>query len=159
MKSEGVSKQVLPFADISVKQMVQIAIISIVGGMVLWLLGYALSEFVFKGFCAPDAGICADAKQYASATATVVVAAIILFGFVKLAVFRPLLIVIAATISLWGLLSYLGGLIPATAILVSGLAYGLAFLAFTWLARIKLFWLSLLCTVLLVIAMRFILTS
>lgn len=158
MKNEGVEER-MPFADVSSRQMVQVGIISITGGMLLWLLAYALSQFVFKGFCAPDVGVCVEANQYSSGVASVVIGAIILFGFVKLAIFRPLLVVIAATVSLWGLGSYLTSFSMPAALLISGLLYGVAFLTFTWLARIKVFWLSLLSIVVLVIVIRLILST
>ena len=56
---------------------------------------------------------------------------------VKLGVFRPLLIVLASLITLWGLSGWLADVSIVEAALWSSLVYGLSYITYAWLARIR----------------------
>jgi hypothetical protein len=160
MKQQNIHEEKIPpFAEMSGSQMIQLVAVGLASGLLLWILYYVFATFVFKGFCAPDVGVCAEASTYALGTATVITAALTLFSFVKLRAFRPLLIVLAATASLWGILLHLGSLSPVSAAASLTLLHGIAYAVFGWLARIRLFWVSVLCIVLLVVGIRLILNS
>ena len=86
--------------------------------------------------------------------AAIIGAIVGLFFLVKLQVFRPLLVVLAAVVSLWGVVG-LAGLLPWYGVGLSTIAlYALAYSLFTWVARIRAFWLVVLLLIVLVVAVR-----
>lgn len=146
------------FADLQLPQFFQIILIGAFVGLLNYGLINVLGAYVFKPvLCAGDAGVCATANQYAVVLASLLTAAIALFGFVKLRVYRPLLIVIAATTSLWGFGGLLLGLPWFTALGFSVIIYVFAYALYAWIARIRLFWLAVVVLVVLIVATRFIL--
>lgn len=145
----------------NIKKLVFIIIFGAIAGLVTWGLTIALDTYIYKAIlCNGDAAVqCASSYQYATTTATIIGAAVGLFGLVRLHVFRPLLIVIATFVALWGLLALV---LPFTwyveAIAVAGL-YAFAFGLFGWLARIKLFYIAVISVVIVVVATRLLLNS
>lgn len=144
----------------TVKKLLFIIIVGAVAGIVTWGLTLVLDTYIYKAvLCNKDAVVqCASSQQYATITATIIGAAAGLFGLVRLHVFRPLLIVIAAFISLWGLLSLLTSLPWYGSMLIAGGMYGLAFGVFAWLVRIRKFFIALILAILVVIAVRLVLS-
>jgi hypothetical protein len=132
-----------------------------VAGLATWGLTYLLDTYIYKAIlCRGDIAVqCASSYQYATTTATILGAAIGLFGLVRLQVFRPLLIVIAAYVALWGLLASLLPLSWYTALGIAAALYGLAFGAFAWLARIRNFYIAIIIVILVIVAVRFVLNS
>src|SRR5688500_18267187 len=83
---------------------------------------------------------CGAGEQYEAVLAGIISAAFGLFWLIRTQVFRPLLVVIAVTIGLWGIgLLMLHwpwyALVGVTAVL-HGIAYGL----FAWISRVRVFW-------------------
>lgn len=149
------------FVTMSIKKLMFIIGIGAIAGLVTWGLTIALDTYIYKAIlCSGDAAVqCASSYQYATTTATIIGAAVGLFGLVRLHVFRPLLIVIASFVALWGLLSLI---LPMAwyieALVVAGL-YALAFGLFSWFARIKRFYIAVIIVILIVVAVRLILNS
>lgn len=143
------------------KKLVFIIVFGAIAGLVTWGLTIVLDTYIYKAIlCNNDAAVqCASSYQYATTTATIIGAAVGLFGLVRLHVFRPLLIVIASYVALWGLLLLVLPL-PwyGEALAVAGL-YALAFGLFGWLARIKRFYIAIILVILVAIAIRLILNS
>ena len=132
-----------------------------VAGIATWGLTYLLDAYIYKAIlCNGDAAVqCASSYQYATTTATILGAAVGLFGLVRLQVFRPLLIVIAAYVALWGLLVSLLPLSWYVAAAIAAVLYGLAFGVFAWLTRIRKFYIAIIIAILVVVAVRFVLNS
>lgn len=145
----------------TIKKLLFIIAIGAVAGAVIWGLTLVLDTYVYKAIlCNRDAAVqCASSQQYATITAAIIGAAAGLFGLVRLHVFRPLLIVIAAFISLWGLLPLIAALPWYGGMLIAMVMYGLAFGVFAWLVRVRKFYIALIIVVLVVIAVRLILNS
>lgn len=145
----------------TVKKLLFIILYGMIAGLITWGLTTVLDAYVYKAIlCNSDTAVqCASSYQYAATTSTIIGAAVGLFGLVKLHAFRPLLIIIASFVSLWGLLSLLASL-PwyVAAIIVVGL-YGAAFGFFAWFARIRTFLIAIILVVLAVVAVRLILNS
>lgn len=145
----------------SIKKLLFIMLFGALAGVVTWGLSVLLDTYVYKAIlCNGEAAVqCASSYQYATTTATIIGAAVGLFGLVKLQVFRPLLIVIASFVALWGLMALF---VPMTwyvaGSVVAGL-YAAAFGVFAWLARIRKFYIALILVILIVIAVRLILNS
>jgi hypothetical protein len=144
-----------------VQQLLRIVIIGAGIGLITWGLTFLLDGQVFKSIaCRSGAPMqCASSLDYASAVAGVVGAALGLLVLVKLQVFRSLLVVLAVSVSMWGiqstvhLLPWQYGLL--TSIALFAVAYGL----FAWLARIRSFLMTVVIMIVLIVAMRLILNA
>jgi hypothetical protein len=143
-----------------VKKLLFIIVIGAVAGMITWALTLALDTYVYKAIlCNRDAVVqCASSQQYATITATIIGAAAGLFGLVRLHAFRPLLIVLVAFVSLWGMLPLLAALPWYGEMLAMGMMYGFAFGTAAWLVRIRKFLIALIVVILVVIAVRLVLS-
>ena len=148
------------FAAMRPVQFGQVVIIGAVVGAFSWMLAHVFGLYVLKpASCTGEALACAASSQPAIIIATLIAACIGLFGLVKLQIFRPLLIVIAATASLWGVVSFVTAL-PWYASLASvTLFYALAYTTFMWVARIRAFWFAALISLVLVVGLRLIITA
>jgi hypothetical protein len=149
------------FVAMNMKKLLFIILFGMLAGLVTWGLTTALDTYVYKAIlCRNDTAVqCATSYQYATITATIIGAAVGLFGLVKMQVFRPLLIVLASFVSLWGLMLLLTPLAWYGAMIAAAGLYGLAFGVFAWLARVRKFWIAAILVILLVIAVRLILNS
>lgn len=143
-----------------IQQLLRIAIAGAIVGLVTWGLAIILDTYVFKGLiCQGSASMrCETSLDYASISAAIVGAAIGALALVKLQVFRSLLVVIAATISLWGLATLSEGYSWQMAGLLSTVFFLVAYSTFAWFARIRSFLLAMIVMLVLVIATRFVLS-
>lgn len=145
----------------SIKQIIQVTVLGILVGLLMWAFTYILETYVLKALLCQGSQTmkCASASTYASIAANILAAGVGLFGLVKIGVFRPLLVVLGVTVSLWGLLGVLASL-PLYGILVSvaGLT-ALGYLAFAWIARIRVFLYAVILMVVLIVAIRLVLMS
>ena len=125
-------------------------------GVLIWVLGSLLNQFIFDPYLCQNAAAaqCADAKNYSAVLAGLIVGAASLGGLIRLRVYRPLLVVIAAFVSLWGIVQLSWEMTTFTGLLVCVLLYALAFGLFTWIARVREFWIALLLTIGLVVLVR-----
>ena len=92
-------------------------------------------------------------------TATILMAIAALLALVRFRIFRPMLVVLAATLSLWGLTELTHPLAWYWALIASAALYALAYGVFVWLVRVRVFWVALVLTILLIMAVRAVLTS
>lgn len=154
-------EKLLPYVSMTTRQVVQVVIWGCIAGIVAWGLSYVLEMYVLKAvLCQGEASArCSLSSQYAHIMASILAAGVGLFALVKLQIFRPLLVVLAALISFWSLGATLGLLVWYQAALAYALLYGVAYMAFAWVARIRLFWTAILLVVVLVSVVRFILNS
>lgn len=152
---------VLPFAATSRQQIVQILVAGLVVGLLTWGLAFLFETYLLRAILCPGSGAmkCMPAFQYAGTFASILAAGFGLFALVKLQVFRPLLVVLAVTVSLWGLVQLVSPLAWQQAGLAVVLLYGLAYSLFAWLARIRLFWVAAGLMVILTVALRFVLMA
>jgi len=124
-----------------------------------WGLSWLLSTYVFSAILCGDGDTrCASVGMYGEITSTVIIAIIALVGLVRLRVFRPMLVVIAATISLWGMIGVLSSLAWYWVLLACVVLYAIAYGLFVWIVRIRLFWAALVVCLLLIIAVRYVMT-
>lgn len=125
-------------------------------GFLLWALGGVLDRFVFDAyFCQGNVSSqCDGAKNYAAVAATFVGSFLAIAGLIRLRVFRPLLVLIASVVSTWGLLQLSWSLGWFTGLLSVVLLYALAFGLFSWVARIREFWVALVVMAVIVMAAR-----
>lgn len=145
---------------IEVKQqlVIQVALLGAVLGVAAWLLAAVIRHVIFEPLFCGDAAnsMCVGASSNAGILALIVVSVAGLMGLIRLGAYRPLLIVIAAAVSLWGLAGWVNGLFWLEAILWSALLFALTYVVFLWLARIRPFVIAVIVIVLAVVLARWI---
>lgn len=118
---------------------------------VTWLLQtYIMSRIL----CGDVTNLCYDAAIYSNATAMVFSGIAMLFLLVRLRIFRPLLVVLAVSISLWSIAIFTVSMEWFNALAVYIALFGLAYALFAWIARIKNFWLALIVTIVVTVLLR-----
>ena len=127
--------------ELQPQQLAQIAFSGAIVGVATWLFTLLVRQVVMVPlFCGdPTNGACVDATSIAGYVATIIGGVIGLMALVRFGAFRPLLIVIAAIISLWGLGGWTSSLPWFTALAWSVILYSLVYTAVAWFARIRPF--------------------
>lgn len=149
-----------PFMTMTGKQLLQTGLQGMLVGLLVWGMTFLLGNYVFKAVLCQGAisATCGATSQYAEAVATILAAGVGLFGLVRFQVFRPLLVVVAAGVGMWGIVSLTTVLFPWYGVgLACVLLYGLSYLAFAWILRIKLFWVAVVLLLALIICVRLLL--
>lgn len=130
-------------------------------GLAAWGLSFFFERYIFQALlCHGSQAIrCDMGAAYAEGVAHVLAAGVGLFFLVRLRVFRPLLVALAAMACLWGIVG-LTVEMPTYAIglSVAGL-YGAAYLTFAWVARLRMFWLVVVLLVAMVVGVRYVLVA
>ncbi len=144
--------------DMSPRQTVQVLLLGFIAGLVAAGATLLFSAFVFKTLpCVSEA--CGTGGQYAAVLASIISGATALFWLMRLQVFRPLLVVLAVTVGLWGISLYTLGMPWYAVLAISGGLHAVAYGLFTWISRLRQFWVVIFLTILIVVALRFILAS
>lgn len=130
-------------------------VIGFVAGAATWLLMTGLTTFVLTPlFCQSTGSYCSAVPSMAIVMALLVVHFVALIGLIRIGVLRPLLVIIAAIATMWGFHVWLGGASWWSATLLSGLLFGLAYLAYMWINRLLSFPIALVVTVIGIIVTR-----
>lgn len=151
-----------PVVPLYQRDVVSIAVVGIATGIITWSAMMLLERFVFAAvMCRDDSTAnCADAGSYAMIVAMILGGLAALIALVQARIYRPLLVVIAATAALWGFSTQLlGGIEWYIAVPVVAILFGLTYVLFAWIARLRSFVLSVVLIVLLVVAIRLVLNS
>ena len=122
---------------------------------------FLMNRFVFAAvLCRSGADSdCINAPLYAMIVAMVFGAIAGLVSLAALRIYRPLLIVIATSIVMWGFSSLVSTMPWYFVILVPAILFALLYGLFAWVARIRSFVAALLVVVILVVLLRFIFVS
>lgn len=102
--------------------LMQIIIVGMILGLLFWGSNIILSRFV-------------SSPEISGNIATVIVATIGLGVMATLRAVRPIIIVIASAVTLWGLASWTNGLSLWEVIAWDVLLYSLAYVVFSWISR------------------------
>lgn len=141
------------------RDLAMVILLGAVVGLLTWGLSWLLGTFVFNAIlCGGADSRCASAPLYGEITATIIVAIGALIGLVRLRVFRPMLVVIAATVSLWGMIGSLSSLAWFWVMIASVVLFALAYGLFVWAVRIRQFLAALIVILLLIVAVRYVMT-
>lgn len=140
----------------SSRQVWQIAVTGLIVGLLVWGVAWLFQTYLYSiVLCRGDlVAKCASAPQYATATAAVIATGIGLFALARLQVFRPLPVVLAAVISLWGMTTLTTAMPWFGAAIAIALLYAVAYALFSWVARIRSFLLAVLLMTVLVVIVR-----
>ncbi len=129
-------------------------------GLVVWVTAFLLQRFVFSNLlCSGAVSGCSQGVTYAGLVAMIIGSIAGLVMLTSTQVYRPLLVVIASAVSLWGFGAFLGDMAWYWAVLVSMAIFGLAYAAFAWFARIRNFLTTLIVMAILVVLIRFVIAS
>ncbi len=145
------------------QEIIRIFFIGLVVGIVTYAIYIALDRYVFTpALCEQATGTlerCETKEVYGAAIAMLLTAFGGLFAMVRSRVYRPLLIVIFATASLWGVVGLISSLDWWVSALIIALIFGVAYAAFAWLARIRSFYIALGLSIISLVAVRLVLMS
>lgn len=128
-------------------------------GMIGWLLTLFFKDVVVASlFCrsADTFTLCSNGGAIAWNIAYIILALVSVFALMRTNARRPLLIVVAALAALWGIGAWLMPMVWWQAMLWSGVLFGLAYALFAWLASHTIFAVSLVSSIIAVIAIHLI---
>jgi hypothetical protein len=146
---------IMPMAS---KKLLSVFALGAAIGLFVWGLTFILDTYILRAvLCHGDqTSVCVQASQYAESIASILGAGVGLFFLVKLEIFRPLLIVIGAVVGLWGIVG-LAGLLPWYGVALSTIfLYAVAYAAFAWIARVRVFWFVVLLFIVTIVAIRYV---
>lgn len=150
------------WAMMSWRQLVSIGLIGVLIGIVTYALNLVLLNMVFEPLMCRDSVAlvrCGSKEGFASGVAIVLISMIGLVFLVRERVFRPLLVVLAVALSLWGLFLIVATLPWLVATLVVALAFAFSYMLYAWLAQPTSLALTLVLATLAIVAIRLVLTA
>lgn len=161
---EGPPQTVSPQADpypITLNTLVTALVIGAFVGTAGWLITLFLQQyFIGPVFCTGSDSLsaCTNGSTIAWALAHILVIGASVVAMVRFVIYRPLLVALAAIVTLWGINSWLDGQVWWSAALLQALLFGLAYGTYAWIARTRQFWFAALATVLVIVLCRFVLS-
>lgn len=124
----------------TVKTFVRLVVVSLSAGVITWLLALAIDRLLLGAvFCGGDAAtnsICMNSVSFSSYIATVLTAIMLVPIVAVLRIKRPLLVVAAATIVLWGASIWTNGSWPIS-LLLNAVIFVLVYVAVSWINRLR----------------------
>lgn len=149
-------ERVEPVVPMFRSEMIMVALTGLGVGFVVTALTHLLDRYIFSAVLCQDAGAaeCANATNYALIVAMVIAGIGGLIALVQARIYRPLLVVLAAAASLWGLHGITANMQWYWSLLLTMVMFALAYALFTWMARIRMFLVSLIVIVVLVVLAR-----
>ena len=131
---------------------------SFVIGLVSYALFVALERYVFSPMLCDGANVivsrCSDRAQYAGVVSMILCAVLGLFATVYLRVYRPLLVVILVSVSLWGILTVAGQASWWMQTILVSLSFMFAYGIFSWIVQIRNFYFAIVSGIVLTILFR-----
>lgn len=148
--------------DTSWRQLQSAAWIGAGAGVLTWILSYLLANYVVgQVACRLGTSLiqCSDTTYVSGILALILVGILALILTVRQRLYRPLFVILASTLVLWGIggswlvgMGYLGFLLT---VLISALVYS----TMTWFSTVRNFWVALAWTATVIVLFRFIIMS
>ena len=139
--------------DMPQQHVMRIVLLGIGTGIVGWLLSLIIRQIILTPlFCGGSQ--CGGVVDGAANIATIIVGVAGLLGLVRLSAYRPLLVVLAVVISLWGIGGWTAGMSWYQALSSWALLYALGYVTFSWLVRPRAFAPAVILVVVAVILIR-----
>ncbi len=153
--------KVLPYIGMTQRDFIGVLITGVVVGVAVFALYALLNKFVFGAvLCRPQStGDCTQAPNYAMIVAIIIATIGGVANLARMRVYRPLLVGIAAAIALFGVHSILANAAWYWVLISLAALFAFAYLAFTWIARLRNFILALVITVVIVVLARWVLVA
>jgi hypothetical protein len=101
-------------------------------------LAAAIQQYVIEPvYCQRviNVAICTNSQSVSGNIASIIVAVLSLVLLVRLRVFRPIVIIVASMVLLWGLSTWTAGLGIAEVLISSAILYALTFILVSWICR------------------------
>ncbi len=148
------------FIPMSYAGFFKVIIAGIIAGFLVSVLYIVLQKFVFGNvLCRATSTIRCDSAPDFSAFSAIVISGIVsLVVMVNFKIYRPLLIVIATAVGLWGLHYMLSDVPVIQSVLLTSIFTGVSYGLFAWVSRIRRFLIALLMIVIVVVGLRFLLS-
>lgn len=143
------------------REVLTVFLAGVLAGALIGIGYYLLNNFVFSAVMCRTAttGSCGDAPGYAMTVAMIIGGLAGLIALAQIRIYRPLLIVLATAISLWGFQSLIAGMEWHWGLLVLAVLFGLTYTLFAWIVRLRSFVAAVVLTVVLVVLLRFVFVS
>ncbi len=144
-----------PFANFTRRIFLGILLTGIVAGIVTLVLTLAIDKVVLQpAMCSgSDVSTCAQSSQVSFHIASIIAAILAVVMLVQASVYRPLLVGVSVTISLWGIYgAFLDKIAWPIQLLLLTVLSALAYFAFAWILRTYNLVIALVATVLLIAA-------
>ena len=153
--------RVSPLVPMTSRELISTILTGVAVGLLVAILYFLLNKFVFGAvLCRPQSTAdCSQAPNYSMIVALIVASIGGVAGLARARVYRPLLIVLASAIALWGVQSLVANVVWYWALIATVVLFGLAYGLFGWLARIRNFILALVMTIVLVVLVRWMLVA
>lgn len=140
----------------------RLALVGFVAGVVGWLLYLGIAQFIVEPVFCRDAdafAVCRNGGTVAWVTAQVLVLAASVAVLARLAIYRPLFVVLGVLVALWAAHSWLGVMPWYIGMLWHGALFAAGFAVFGWLARIPNFLIALISALGVAVVARLILMN
>lgn len=149
-----------PLVPMYGREVVVVLLSGVLAGALIAVGYYLLAHFVFGAVMCREGSTnnCSDAPSYAMTVSMIVGGLVGLIALAQARVYRPLLIILATAISLWGFHELIHDIAWYWGLLIIGALFGLAYMLFAWVVRPRSFVLATILTVLLVVLLRFVFT-
>lgn len=154
-------ERVEPAVTMSYRQLWWIGLIGAGVGLAAWLLGMMLDAALFRFIFCREAGVagCAASGAYGNAAGLLIATGLGVWALVRIQIFRPLIIGLAAALTLWGVYGALEGQAWYVTMLVGVALFALAYMLFGWIMRLRSLLWAVVITILLLVVVRFVLKS
>lgn len=152
----AITTKIDPLVPMTGRELVSVILSGLAIGVVTWILYYLLNTYIFSAvLCRPQAPAdCSNAPSYAMTVSIIIASIAGLALLARMRVYRPLLVVLASAVSLWGFQHLTNGMQWYGALPVIALLFGFSYGLYTWLGRLRSFILAIVVTVVMVVAVR-----
>lgn len=154
-------ERVEPAVTMSYRQLGWIALIGAGAGLAAWLLGLLLDMALFRFVFCRNVGIegCAASGAYGNAAGMLIATGLGVWALVRIQIFRPLLIGLAAALTLWGILDLMGAESWQVTMAVAVVLFAIAYMLFGWIMRLRSLLWAVVVSIVLLVVVRLILNS
>lgn len=136
--TQAESNNITSIVDMRPDVVVRVALLGLAIGVVAWALTFGLRRYAVGPILCPTTGsqdACSSTASVSGNIALILTAVAGMLGMVRLGVYRPMLVAIAAVLALWGIGGWLSNIVWYEAIGWSALIYMVTYVALSWLVR------------------------
>ena len=151
-------EQIEPTVPMHGRELLTVFLSGVLAGALIVIAYYLLQNFVFSAVMCREgaAGNCSDAPSYAMTVAMIIGSFAGLIALAQVRVYRPLVIILATAVSLWGFHALLGGMAWYWGLLIMAGLFGLTYMLFAWIVRLRSFLAAVVLAVVLVVLIRWV---
>lgn len=146
----------------TIPDLIKLLVAGAIVGLATYALFLALDQFVFTPALCNSAGLeerCANKASFASGIALIIGAFIGLFAAVQQRVYRPLLVVIFATLGLWTVPLIAASLPWWGASLIVAVLFACAYGAFAWVVQLRNIYAAVGLAIALLVVLRLVISA